>query len=123
MDADNLLEQQPQAQAAKEAIAEAARARMVMKHYTLVVRQLPMLLQRHGLGQTLAYLQQRGGGTPASPYDLVARQLDRWLLKTMAVSARGALAALSGQDSRFYREASDQAWLFVRALRRGLEAS
>jgi hypothetical protein len=121
MDANNVMEHEPHRQAAREAIAEAAKGSFPMKHYTQVVRQLQMLFHRHGLGQALACLQLRGGGKPASPYLLLARQLDRWLLTTLGVSARSALAALSGRDSRFYREASEQAWLFVRALREGLE--
>jgi len=87
-----------------------------LPNYKSVVRQLPMLLQRHGLGQTLAYLQVRGGGSSTSAFDLVLRQLDRWLLAALGVSGRGFLAVLSTRDSRFYREASEQAWLFVRSL-------
>src|SRR4051794_20263970 len=103
-------------QAARQAVAEARQARFPFGNYTLAVRQLPALLQRHGLGQTLAYLQMRGGGNPASPFDLLTRQLDRWLLQVTDASARGALAALAARDSRFYREAAEQAWLFVHAL-------
>jgi len=121
MDADNVMGHEPHRQAAREAIAEAAKGTFPMKHYTQVVQQLQMLFHRHGLGQALACLQLRGGGKPSSPYLLLARQLDLWLLTTLGVSARSALAALSARDSRFYREASEQAWLFVRALREGLE--
>lgn len=121
MDANNVLEHAPQRRAAREAIAEAGKSPFAMKQYTQVAQQLTMLFQRHGLGQALAYLQLRGGGKPGSPYNLLTRQLDRWLLTTLGVSARSALAALSSRDSRFYREASEQAWLFVLALREGLE--
>jgi hypothetical protein len=48
---------------------------------------------------------------------VLLRQLDRWLLVSMGVSARSALGAISSHDSRFYIEASEYAWLFVRALR------
>src|SRR5436309_3392312 len=120
MDVDNTLELEPHRRAAREALEEARKSPIQRKDYTHTVHQLPMLLQRHGLGQTLAYLQLRGSGKPHSPYTLLARQLDRWLLIALAVSARSALAALSSRDSRFYREASAQAWLFVRALREGL---
>ncbi len=44
-----------------------------------------MLLQRHGLGQALVCLEMRGDGKPTSPYSMLARQLDRWLLFSMAV--------------------------------------
>ena len=121
MDIDNAMERAPHRQAVREAVAEARKGPFPTKHYTQVVQQLQMLLQRHGLGQALACLQLRGDGKPTSPYSLLLRQLDRWLLTTMAVSGRSALAALAGRDSRFYREASEQAWLFVRALRQSLE--
>jgi len=121
MNTDNALEHEPHRQAAREALAEAAKGQFSLKHYIQVVQQLQMLFQRHGLGQTLACLQMRGEGRPTSPYNMLVQQLDRWLLFTMAVSARSALAALSTHDSQFYREASEQAWLFIRALRQGLE--
>ncbi len=122
MDADSALERTPQVQAARQAVAEAAKvATMPRESYRQTVKQLPLLLQRHGLGQTLAYLQLRGEGRPASPFTVLLRQLDRWLLVSLAVSGRSALAALSGRDSKFYREASEHAWLFVRTLRAVLE--
>lgn len=106
----------PHEQAARAALAEVKQSRVQLYNYKGVVRQLPALLQRHGLGQTLAYLQVRGGGNPNSGFDLVLRQFDRWLLAALAASGRGALAVLAARDSRFYREATEQAWLFVRAL-------
>jgi hypothetical protein len=121
MNTENSLEHEPHRQAAREALAEAAKGPFPLKHYTQVVQQLQMLIQRHGLGQSLACLQMRGDGKPTSPYSMLVRQLDRWLLFSMAVSARSALAALSTRDSQFYREASEQAWLFIRALRQDLE--
>ena len=121
MNADNAVEHLPHRRAAREAVAEAGKGPFAMIFYGQVVQQLQALLQRHGLGQALACLQLRAAGKPGSPYSLLIRQLDRWLLTTQAVSARSALAALATRDSRFYREASEQAWLFVRALREALE--
>ena len=87
MDATDLIEQTPQMQAARQALAEAAKvATMPRPAYRQAVHQLPMLLQRHGLGQTLAYLQMRGDGRPTSPFNVLLRQLDRWLLASLAVS-------------------------------------
>jgi hypothetical protein len=90
-------------------------------NYVALGKQLPLLFRRHGLGQTLAYLQAQGGGNPRSPADLLLRQFDRWLVSVLNVSNKGVLAALSTRDSRFYREASEQAWLFLTVLRRCLE--
>ena len=106
----------PQVQAAAEALAEARQNRMNPAGYRTVARMVPGLLQRHGLGLTLAYLQMRGAGNPNSPYELVYRQLDRWLQKSMGVSARGFLGVLCNRDSGFYLEASGQAWFYARAL-------
>jgi hypothetical protein len=106
----------PQVQAAQEAVSEARRGQFPFTHYSTTVRQLPGLLNRHGLGMTLAYLQMRGAGSRNSPYDLVAGQMDRWLQKVMGVAGRGFLGILCNSDSRFYLEASQQAVLFARAL-------
>jgi hypothetical protein len=105
----------------RKAIVEGSTHPHQRHNYAPLVKQLPLLFQRHGLGQTLAYLQVQGGGNPRSPADLVLRQLDRWLGGALNVSTKGTLAALSTRDSRFYREASEQAWLFLTALRRCLE--
>ena len=120
MSVPSTVEHLPHHRAAEEAVAE-ARKGPSMLHYLQVVQQFQMLLQRHGLGQALACMQQRASGKPGSPYSLFIGQLDRWLLTTQAVSGRSALAALASRDSRFYREASAQAWLFVRTLRDVLE--
>jgi hypothetical protein len=123
MDTLDALEHSPQGQAARQAIGEVAKAPFVIKQYGLMVRQVAKLLQRHGLGQTLAYIQLRCAGRPGSPYSLLGRQLDRWLLAALGVSAPSALVAIASRDSRFYLEASEQAWLFLRAVRQGLEES
>src|SRR5271157_4902047 len=115
MDTLDAIEHSPQRQAARQAIGEVAKAPLIIKQYGLVVRQVAKLLQRHGLGQTLAYIQLRSTDRPGSPYNLLGRQLDRWLL--------AALGAIASRDSRFYLEASEHAWLFLRAVRQGLEES
>ena len=115
-DIDSAILRVTQRRAAREALAEGSRPPSNLQNYVLVVRQLPKLLQRHGLGQALAYLQMRGEGRPNSAFTLLARQLDRWLLTNLGVSDRSARAALTAQDSRFYREASELAWLWARAL-------
>jgi hypothetical protein len=115
-DIDGAILRVTQRRVAREALAEGGRHPFILQNYLAVVRLLPKLLQRHGLGQALACLQLRGEGRPNSTYTLLARQLDRWLLTNLGVSDRTALAALSTRDSRFYLEASELAWLFARAL-------
>lgn len=122
MRADKGLQQRPQERAVQEAIAEAARLPFPRIHLAAVAKALPRLLQRHGLGPTLVYLQMRSQARQGpSPYDLLARHLDRWLLTATGATGRTALAALTSRDSRSYREATEQAWLFVRALSAALE--
>ena len=122
MEADKGLERQPHSRAVREAIAEAAGLPFARSHLAAVANSLPRVLQRHGLGPALAYLQLRDGGSRGpSPYGVVARHLDRWLLAATGASGRTALAALATRDSRYYREATEQAWLFLRALRAALE--
>src|SRR5438105_2531633 len=107
---------QPQVRAAEECLVQARQSRVTFRDYGNVVRQLPSLLQRHGLGLTLAYLQMRGGGNQNSPYELVSAQLNRWLVQALGLSARAALPVLCTRDSRFYLEAASQAILFAHAL-------
>jgi len=123
MDILNTIEHSPQTQAARQAIGEAAKGPLIRKEYGIALRQVTKLLQRHGLGQTLAYIELRSAGRPGSPYNLLGRQLDRWVLAALGVSAPSALVAIASRDSRFYLEASEQAWLFLRALRHGLGES
>jgi hypothetical protein len=107
----------PHLQAARHAVAEARQGRFSFRDYQNVVKQLPVLLHRHGLGLTLAYLQMRGGGNRNSPYDMAAGHLDRALFEALGVSGRGPfLAMLCGRDSQFYLEATQHAVLIARAL-------
>jgi alkylated DNA nucleotide flippase Atl1 len=116
MDTANFAEHSPQREAARGSIAEAVKSPVVTRGYVHAARQVTKVLHRHGLGQTLAYMRLRAGGKPNSPYELLARQLDRWLLSTLAVKAPSALDALTTRDSCFYLEANEQAWLFIEAL-------
>jgi CRISPR/Cas system CMR-associated protein Cmr5 small subunit len=116
MDIESAILKVSQKRAAREAVAEGGRPPSIQQNYKSVVRQLPKLLQRHGLSQALACLELRADGRSNSPYTLLARQLDRWLLTNLGVTDRTALAALSSRDSVFYREASEMAWMFAHAL-------
>src|SRR5262249_26353004 len=115
-DIDGAILRVTQRRVARGALAGGGPQPLILQNCVAVVRLLPKLLQRHGLGQALACLQLRGEGRPNSAYTLLARQLDRWLLTNLGVSDRTALTALSTRDSRFYLEASELAWLFARAV-------
>jgi hypothetical protein len=111
----------PHLQAADEGLAQARQTQCPFRDYSNVVRQLPTLLRRHGLGLTLAYLQMRGGGNRNSPAEIVLAQVERWLFKALGLSGRGVLPVLCTRDSAFYVEASLQARLFAAALVRCVE--
>jgi hypothetical protein len=121
MDTADFTEHAPQREAAQSAIAEAAKPPSTPREYVQAVRQVTKALHRHGFGQTLAYMEFRASNKPNSPYRLLARQLDRWVLSTLAVKDSSALVALSTRNSRFYIEASEQAWLFIEALNERLK--
>jgi hypothetical protein len=121
MDTLGAIEHSLARQASRQAINEAAKPPFIIAHYGVAVRQAAKVLKRHGLGQTLAYIQLRSSGRAGSPFDLLGRQLDRWLLGALAVKAPSALGAITSRDSQFYLEASELAWVFLRAVRRGLE--
>lgn len=106
--------------AAEQAVDEAKHTLGQLKQYTLVAKQLPLLVRRHSLGQTLTYLYLRGGGRPNSPFELLAQQLDRQLAELLQTRQQ-ALLTLTQRDSRCFREASEQIQLFLAALIRSLE--
>ena len=106
--------------AAEQAVEEAKHTLGQLQQYTLVAKQLPLLMRRHGLGQTLTYLYLRGGGRPNSHFELLAQQFDRQLAELLQTQQQ-ALLTLTQRDSRCYREASEQIQLFLAALIRSLE--
>jgi CRISPR-associated protein (Cas_Cmr5) len=121
MDIESAILKVSQKRVAREALAEGGRPPFTMLPYIAVARQLPKLLQRHGLSQALACLELRADGRPNSPYTLLGRQLDRWLLTNLGVTDRTALGAISSRDSRFYLEASEMAWMFAHSLSKAIK--
>jgi len=89
--------------------------------YGLVVGNLPRLLHQHGLGQTLAYLQARGGGRSDSPYQLLCDHLSAWLAQAIGLPDRDALLGLTRSDSQVYRQAAEAARQLGLALRRAID--
>jgi hypothetical protein len=99
--------------------AEAIRRR---RQYEELVGQAWLFLHQHGLGQTLAYLQARGGNRPESPYQLLFEHLARQLTTRHPRLSNDILAALVKEDSRLYRQASAETWGFLQALRQAITA-
>jgi hypothetical protein len=93
-----------------------------LRQYEDLVGQTWLLLHQHGLGQTLAYLQARGGNRPESPYQLLFEHLTRQLATRHPRLSNDILAALVKEDSRVYRQASAETWGFLKALRQASTA-
>lgn len=101
---------------------EEAQERGHFDHYARVVGELPLLLSRHGLGQTLAYFLMRGSGRETSPYLTVYQQLTRRLAQCFRVTNRDLLTHLTGVDSQRYLLMAEEVRLFALALYDEVEA-
>lgn len=88
------------------------------RHYTIAANTLPLLLHKHGLGQTLAYLQIRSDNRPNSPYMLLFEHLKRRLAQLYPITADNILDHLTQVDSVQYRRLAEEARDFTIALRR-----
>src|SRR5574341_1558717 len=70
-----------------------------LRQYEDLVGQAWLFLHQHGLGQTLVYLQVRGGNRPESPYQLLFEHLTRQLATRQPRLSNDVLAALLKEDS------------------------
>ncbi len=121
MDAPEWNPQPVYSEAAEQAVAEAKHVLRQLKHYEQIVRQIPLLLRRHGLGQALTYLSMRGAGRSNSPFELLAQQLDRCLSETLESEKKPGLSALTESDSALYLMLTEHTRLFVAELIHCLE--
>jgi hypothetical protein len=101
---------------AADCILEAQEEFRAYGHYISAVAELPLLLGRHGLGQTLAYLQLRGAGRETSPYDFVYQQVARRLIQLFPVGETDLLTFVTRCNSRQYLLLAEEARLFAAAL-------
>ncbi len=85
-------------------------------HYIATVAELPLLLSRHGLGQTLAYMQLRGAGRQTSPYHFIYDQVARRLSQLFPVGETDLLTFVTRCDSRQYLRLAEETRLFAVAL-------
>lgn len=84
--------------------------------YEILASNLILLISKHGLGQTLAHLEIRGGDRYDSPYQLLADHLTRWLSTSLDLTE--GLSDLTTEDSELYMRATDEACRFALALKR-----
>lgn len=91
-----------------------------MLQFQQIVNRTASLLLIHGLGQTLAFIQGRGGDRASSPYDILFRHLSTWLHTRLSLPQEDALRVLTEGDSRLYLEASREAGTFIHMLRKAL---
>jgi CRISPR/Cas system CMR-associated protein Cmr5 small subunit len=89
--------------------------------YLSLAQQLPLILHQHGLGQTLAYLQMRGGDRAQSPYQLVLKHLTHWLAMTLGLPEEDVLTNLTRAESGVYLQATEEVRHLILALRAAAE--
>jgi CRISPR type III-B/RAMP module-associated protein Cmr5 len=89
--------------------------------YLSLARQLPLILHQHGLGQTLAYLEMRGGDRSNSPYQLLRQHLTHWLAMNLGLPEEDVLKSLTRTDSEGYVRATRAARHLLLALRMAAE--
>lgn len=102
-------------QAAQQAVAEATQSRVQLKHYALVVKQLPLQIRQHGLGQSLLYLKQRGAERETSPFLVLYRQIGRLVGPVFAADG-DALGMITANNSHSYLRATQQTQTFLSNL-------
>ncbi len=91
-------------------------------HYGDIASSLPLLLHRHGLGQTLSYLQIRGGGREQSPYTHVYRHLAERLNAVFSLPDDDLLNSITRLNSQQYLRLASEAHAYALALRRAVRA-
>ena len=99
-------------QLAEETVRRAQQEMRHFRQYLDLVAETAALLRRYGLGQTLAYLQMRGGGRPDSPYSFVYQQLQDHLRRSPGFRGKDVLAYLTQEDSTTYLRLSREALAF-----------
>ena len=99
-------------QLAEETVRRAQQEVRHFRQYLDLVPETAALLRRYGLGQTLAYLQMRGGGRPDSPFSFVYQHLQDHLRRSPGFRGKDVLAYLTQEDSTTYLRLSREALAF-----------
>ncbi len=110
---------QQRAAFARQAVEEAMQ-QTSFTHYAMLVSSLPLLLHRHGLGQTLSYLRIRGGDRERSPYLVLYRQLTERLNAVFSLRDSDLLNSITRMGSPQYLRLSMEAYAYALALRRAV---
>jgi CRISPR-associated protein Cmr5 len=96
------------------------------KKYGSLARKVPMLVLTNGLGQTLAFLKEKGKNDPADEHTVLFRHLSSWVLSQVDPSAAASngdlLRWVLQNDSAAYRRATMEALAFLTWLERFAEA-
>jgi len=93
------------------------------KKYGTLARKLPAMIQSNGLGQTLAFLQAKGGQKKKDAHNLIADHLTRWVKSQLKVNNdQDLLTWIIQQSSDTYRRATTESIAFAIWLRRFAEA-
>ena len=110
--------EQGRAKAAYDAVTfMLEKSESVKKKYKSGAKKLPILIQTNGLGQSLAFIQNREG------WQEIYRQLGEWLQKNELVPADkpDLVAVVIEKDSYEYRQLTLECLAFLNWLRRFVE--
>lgn len=98
----------------------------VRKAYAAQARGLPAMIQQNGLGQTLAFMSAKAGGTGdlAAAYRALNGHLGGFVLGRVRPEGSGGelLAWIISQNTAVYRQATNEALAYALWLRRFAEA-
>jgi CRISPR-associated protein Cmr5 len=96
------------------------------KEYRALARKLPAMIMVSGLGQTLAFLKSKGENENAE--QLIYNHLSNWLAKESPIDWGSEISELDllykviNVDIATYRQATQEALLFLSWLKRAAEA-
>lgn len=103
---------------------EQVRSQGFRTEYRSLVRKLPSYIMLTGLGQTLAFLQAKGGGGN-NEHQALDSHLSQWVLKQLGVTSTTSLLAWILADNRTaddYRRATNETLAYLVWLKRFAEA-
>lgn len=118
--------QQERAESAWSAVEEVVK-KPFKKEYGSLVRGLPAMIQTNGLGPTLAFLQAKAKGKPATHYGLLFDHVSRWVLGLFRrvehdLPEHDLLEWVYRRSSVEYRDATTEAIAYSIWLKRLAEA-
>lgn len=116
-------QQTKQQERAASAYAQVSEISKDNKEYGSLVRGLPAMIQRDGLGQSLAFLLAKDKGNRSTPHWYAYQHLSKWMCGYFKIEGKQDLLDwLLKQSSERYRQATTEAQAYLVWLKRFAEA-